>query len=237
MANFVTVVNDVMVVEGIISGDDDTISSFASTQHIASIRLAKKAVQQELAQLVSEELIPYEKTDAIVTVQSRTADLASNFVRMQDVNPWLVETNSSGTANGHYIWEYPGGEQALRKVDLEYREKTGEPQYWYWVGGSTKQLGFYLAPSTARYYRYYYEKDVSVAAESDTVPFVGQTEVEIFVEIAARRFKYMRASPQVRESLFPRGLADDPVIAQGRSTLTSLMRYKPPKQTYGRTFR
>lgn len=236
MATFVDVVNDLMEIEGIISGDDDTISTFADTQHVATIRLAKKAIQQELAALISDELIPYEKTSAILTVTARTAALSSDFVRMQDTRPWLIETDAAGVSLGTYIAEYPGGESRLRKDDLNYQENTGKPYYWYWVGGTSKTLGFYIVPETTYYYRYYYEKDVAVADESDTVPFVSATEVTIFVQAAARRFKYLKSSPSAREGIFPRGLAKDPVILEARSTLTQLLRYKPPADEYGRRF-
>lgn len=237
MTTFVSVVNSLLAVEGIIFGDDDAISTFSDTQHVASIRLAKQAVHQELAALVSDQLIPYEKTSAVLTVSGRTANLASDFVRMQDSNPWLLETNAAGTSAGTYIAEYPGGEARLRKIDLNYRENTGKPTYWYWVGGTTKTLGFYTVPTSTYYYRYDYEKDVAVSVESDTVPFVTTTEVNTFIEIAARRFKYLRSSPTAREGLFPQGLSRDPVILDARATLSQLLRYKPPQTTYGRRFR
>ena len=237
MTNFVDTVNDVMVIEGIIAGDDDVITSFDSTQHVASIRLAKKAVQQELAMLIADQLIPYEKTSATLTVSARTADLASDFMRFQDEAPWLVETDVAGTSQGAFIPEYPGGEEKLRKQDLNYRENTGKPSFWYWVGGSTKALGFYTVPSTTHYYRYYYEKELSVTDESDTVPLVSTTEVSTFIEMCARRFKYLKASPPLREQLFPGGLAKDSVIKEARVALGQLLRYKPPRNHYGRNFR
>lgn len=237
MANFVSVVSDVMVSEGIISGDDDEVTSFSSTQHVASIRLAQKAVQQELAGLVADTLIPYEKTDAVLTVTARTAVLASDFVRLQDEIPWLIETDVAGDATGSWITEYPDGEERLRKVDIKYRENGGKPFHWYWVGGTSKTLGFYPVPtSNTFYYRYYYEKDVSVSNESDTVPFVTDTEVNTFIEAAARRFKFLYATPTLREQLFPNGLAKDPVILQSRNTLTQLLRYEQPRTRYGRRF-
>ena len=236
MATFVSVVNDMLVTEGIVSGDDDEITSFTSTQHVVSIRLAQKAAQLELAHLVADQLIPYEKTDAVLTVTSRTATLASDFVRFQDEIPWLLETDSGGTSLGTMIVEYPGGEERLRKHDLNYRENGGKPTFWYWVGGTSKTLGFWTVPSSTYYYRYYYEKDVSVTAEADTMPFVSDTEVRTFVEAAARRFKFLYASPSLRDGLFPNGLDRDPVILQARNNLAQLLRHKQPRTRYGRKY-
>lgn len=236
MGTFVSAVNDVMVEDGIISGDDDAITSFSNTQHVASIRLAKRALQKELASLIADELIPYERTSIVLTVSARTANLASNFVRFEDESPWLVETNAGGESQGNYIAEYPGGEEHLRKNDLMYQENTGKPSYWYWVGGTSKTIGFYTVPDSTLYYRYYYERDVSVTNEADTIPFVTGTEVETFITAAARRFKYLRSSPTLREQLFPGGLARDQVILDARATLTQLLRYKQPRRRYGRTY-
>jgi len=238
MSTYLEAVNALLVAEGILAGDDDEVASFSATQHAASIRLAKRAIVQELAHLVGLNTLPYEKTSAILTVSARTANLASDFSRMQDPQPLLLETNVGGTSQSTAITEYPGGEEALRHRDYDYYESTGKPIHFYWIGGTTKALGFYPVPSGATYYyRYYYEKDVTVSVEADTIPFVSTVESEVFNEIAARRFKYLRSSPTIREGLFPRGLAKDDVINETRAALVQLMRYKPAAETYGRRFR
>ena len=223
MSTFLDAVNDVMVSDGILAGDDDLITSFSSTQHVASIRFAKKAVQQELAALVADEQIPYEQTSGLLTVSTRLVSLDSDFIRFQDELPWLYETDSGGTEKGNWITEYPGGETKLRRVDTRYLVTTNKPTFWYWPGGTTKQLAFYNVPNATYYYRYFYEKDVSVSDESDTVPLVTTTEFNTFVEMAARRFKYLRSSPQAREALFPQGLDKDEVISEARTKLNQLL--------------
>ncbi len=237
MSTFLDAVNDVMVLDGILAGDDDAITSFSSTQHVASIRWAKKAVTQELAAIVADELIPYEQTTDVLTVSARLVNLPSDFIRFQDELPWLYETDSGGAEKGNWITEYPGGETKLRRVDTRYRTNQNKPTFWYWPGGSTKQLAFYNVPNTTYYYRLYYEKDVSVTDANDTVPFVTATEFNTFVEAAARRFKYLRSSPTAREALFPQGLAKDEVILEARTKLTQLLRYKPVRTAYGRQYR
>lgn len=236
MTTFVDAVNDVLVLDGIIAGDDDAVTSFSSTQHVASIRFAKRAIQQELAALISDEMIAYEQASDVLTVSSRLVTLASDFVRFQDQQPWFYETDAGGEEKGNWIIEYPGGEEKLRRVDIRYRVNLGKPTYWYWPGGTTKQVAFYNTPDSTYYYRYFYEKDVSVTNESDTVPFVTATETNTFVEMAARRFKYLRSSPTAREALFPEGLATDPVILEARNKLLQLLRYKPSRRAYGRRF-
>ena len=235
MSDYLAAVNTILSVEGVISADDDPITAFSASQHAASIRLAKRAITQELAYLVSRDFLNYERADAVLTVSARTANLASDFIRMQDEHPILIETDASGTSEGTYITEV--AEEKLRRTDLKYRENTGKPYHWYWEGASSKTLGFYLVPDGTYYYRYYYEKELTVSVESDVMPFVTETEVELFLDAAGRRFKYLRSSPQVREGLFPRGLAEDEVINDARAAILQLNRHKPAPTTYGRRFR
>src|SRR5690348_6492 len=66
----------------ILRGDTDAPSSFSDTNHNASMQLAIVAVQDEVASLMSDRLIPYEKTSDTITLSTstRTYSLASDFV-------------------------------------------------------------------------------------------------------------------------------------------------------------
>jgi len=236
---YLEALNRVLRQEGIIRGDDDNVTSFSDTQHSGTINLAKIAIEDELTHLVSEDIIPFERVDDTITLTtSRTYALNTNFVRFDDPNPFFLEVDGSGNSLNVGVPLYPGGEEQLRRDFLDYREGTGEPQWFYFIGGTTKQVGFYPVPSTSgKIYRYYYEKDVSVSVETDNIPLVSTQEANIFASIAARRFKYLFASPQIREGLFPQGVERDPLIESNRATLMSLLKGRPPTVRYGRSFR
>ena len=68
--------------------------------------------------------------------------------------------------------------------------------------------------------------------EADTLPFTNDMEDEAFTMAAGRHFKYLFATKDVRASIFPQGLENDPVILSSRSTLHNLLNGKKPKRHY-----
>ncbi len=239
---FLQAVNECLILEGIISGDDDELSSFTDAQHVISSKLAQKAIQQELASLVSEQVIDYERTSALLTTTAgtRTYTLATGFIRFRttDRNPKVIlwESDSAGITDGQFVQEWPGGEESIIATYPRYRDQQGKPIYWYWVGGSTQDIGLYNVPDATRYYRYFYEKDVTVTSATDTLPFAVDTQARTFIRSAARRFKFLRSSPVERETFFPKGLEDDEQLKSNRAVLMSLLRHKQPPDHYGRRY-
>jgi hypothetical protein len=161
--------------------------------------------------------------------------LAADFQRFQEL---FIDKLDSNGAPERRVLAYPGGESQLRKDFDKYREDVGDPIWFYPIGGSAKTIGLYPVPeaSTAGTYRYYYEADVSVETASNVLPFVTRTEAETFCRMAARHFKYLKASPQVRDALFPQGVEGDPVINGARSTLVGLLNPLPDKKSYGKRY-
>lgn len=234
---FLEAVNRVLRMEGIILGDDDDLASFSDTQHAATQSMARIAIQSQLADLVSDGYIPFENSTGTLstTAGTRVYTLASDFQRFQE--NFIVKLDDTNTPDLR-ILAYPGGESQLRKDFEEYQEDTGQPIWFYPVFGSSKQIGFYPIPdaNSEATYRYYYEADVAVSTESDSLPFVTRTEAETFCRMAARHFKYMKSSPEVREGLFPRGVEADPVITSARATLVGLLNPMPEKRSYGKRY-
>jgi hypothetical protein len=237
--NFLQAVNRVLREEAILKGDDDDLTSFTQTQHAATSTLAQIAIQSELATLVSEGYIPFEEKTAVVTMitATRTYSLASDFQTFIEL--FMEKVDSAGDAVGTRIHLYPGNESQLRKEFYLYRENQGTPIYFYTPGGTTKTVGFTPVPNSDANddrYRYYYEADVNVSVTTDTVPFTSTTEAQVFVRMAARHFKYLRSTPQVREGLFPNGIDSDPVIIQARATLMGLLNPISAARHYGKRY-
>jgi hypothetical protein len=237
--NFLTGVSRILRLEGIIRGDDDEPSDFNDTQHAARIQRAKLAIQSEITHLTAVEMIPYESTSGTITSVSgqRTYTLASDFIGYEDDPPRLVKEDGSGNATTTLLPPYGGGEAQLRLDFPQYREQTGEPTHFYQGTGTTRNIALYMIPATTgTVYRYYYQASVSVAIETDTLPFVNEEEAETFIEVAARRFKYMDTQAPLREQLFPAGLARDPVIQASRSILLELLNSIKKPRKYGRAY-
>lgn len=221
--------------EGVILGDDDDLTSFTDTQHAATQSMARIAIQSQLADLVSDGFIPYEEnnTTLTTTANTRAYSLASDFQRFVDM---FIDKLGSDNKPERRILVYPGGEKQLRRDFDKYKEETGDPIWFYPINGTTKQIGFYPVPDTSGTYRYHYEADVSVEDEADALPFATRTESETFCRMAARHFKYMKASSQIRESLFPRGIEGDSIINSARATLMGLLNPLPEKRAYGKRY-
>src|SRR5678815_1849611 len=122
---------------GIIRGDTDLPTTLSDLQHGATIRLARNAIQDELNELISDNVIPYEHagTGSIVTVATtRSYALPSDFVRMFG-SGYLFE-NTSKT----WLAEYPGGEARIQVIYNDYKTAPGDPISWYFDLTTTKKI-------------------------------------------------------------------------------------------------
>ena len=84
--DFLSAVNRVLRLAGIIAGYDDNLTSFSDTQHEAMSNLAQISIQDELNDLVADKVLPYEQATAFITIVTGTRiySLANDFIRMQD---------------------------------------------------------------------------------------------------------------------------------------------------------
>lgn len=227
---FLEAVNRLLRINTIIKGDDDDITTFSDTQHAADVSLAQIAIQDELAEIISERLIPYEHTTATISLVSgqRSYALETNFIRFFGLPLFL------DTTDNNRILEYNGGEQALMVHDSYYKTVAGSPMYFYWDNTTTKKVAFYNVPSASfdsRSLSYDYEKSVMVTNTTDTVPFQNSEENYAFVSMAAQRFKFMLEKKETGE------LMRNSTYANAKTRLYSLLRWKDQSSHYGKSYR
>lgn len=259
--NYLAAVNSILVTDGVIRGDDDAITSFSDTQHVANIRWAKEAVKQELNALRAHHQWEGNRQGAtlITAAGTRTYDLSdpgSNigaFVRFDETTPWLLKVSAVGESEGRRVTEYPGGLGSLRRNILTYLEQAGDPVYWYYdqtdhvEAGlpptlyNEKRIGLYPVPDAVYYYTFnfvsdFFGFDTSSATETSTLPFAQEWEAEVFVQACVERFKYLRLPLDQRNVLYPNGLVRHPALLEAESTLMALLNPKPMRMSYGRRF-
>jgi hypothetical protein len=226
--NLITAIGRLLENQGIIRGDTDLPTTLSDLQHGATIRLARNAIQDELNELISDNLIPYEHagTGSVVTVAgTRSYALPANFIRMFG-NAYLIDSTSN-----NWIPEYPGGEIGLQSIYNNYKTQQSEPQYWYFDATTTKKIAFWPVPQSAKTYTFDYEMDVSVTAATDTLPFHNESEAQAFCRLAGRRFKFMFENMDVVL------LAQDPEHQKGKSTLFNLIKGVNPPARYAPYYR
>ena len=228
--DFITALNRVLRINGVIRGDDDALTTFSDTQHSSDIQIAQIAIQDEISEIVSERLIPYEKTSGTITLTTATRlyALESDFVRFYGDRPSFYDS----TANVR-SYEYPGGENLLKDQIYTYQTDTGAPNWWYWNETTTKKVGFFSVPDSSynnRSLSYDYEKDVSVTNSTDTLPFHNTIEANAFCQAAARRFFFMISNQ-------PQGLlTQDATYLNAKTRLYSLLRPTNPSKYYGNSY-
>jgi hypothetical protein len=230
MADFIAGVNRLLRINTIIKGDDDAITTFSDTQHAADIQLAQIAIQSELTSLIAERLLDYEKTSSTISLVTgtRTYALNASFIRFYGSRPSFYDA----TTNTRY-YEHPGGEDALMNQDWQYKTATGGLISWYWHSTTTKQVAFYNVPDSSfngRSLSYEYEASVMVSNSTDTLPFPNNEEYYAFIDMAARRFKFLVNKTPVGE------LDLDATYSTAKSTLYNLMRPTNPSSSYGKRY-
>ena len=225
---FLQAVNRVLRSAAILRGDDDEVSTFSDVQHNAALNLAIVAIQSELADLMADRMISYEKTSgSIVTVSgTRTYAVAADFVRFYGQRPFLYNATDNLA-----MYEYNGGVDSLRHDILDYQTQAGSPHHWYWEDTTTKKIGLFPVPNSAETWAYDYEKDVSVTASSDTLPFHNEMEAQAFCDMATPHFKLLLTRQDTG------ALAQNASYTMAKARLSGLLRPTEPNNRYGSVYR
>lgn len=235
MSTFLDAVNRVLRINTVIGADDDDLTTFDDTQHVATLQIARFAIQATLTELVSDRIIPHEEVDGTITLvtDQRVYSLPADFVRFKGEKPFLLKLENSVSAN-ITVNLYPGGEENLRRNILDYRTQGGEPTWFYQINSTTKEIGLYQVPTSTysgTVYRFPYEKSVYITVAADTLPFSTQQEDDSFIDMAARRFQFTFTRQPVE------GLELDSVYSMAKTNLMNLLRQTNPIKKYGYTYR
>lgn len=228
---FLSAVNRMLQLNGIIRGDTDPLTSFSDTNHASTSAIAQLAVQTEITELSSKGELPFQhKTNGSITLatSTRTYSLASDFIQLWATYPFFYDST-----NQYQIPQYPGGEEQLRIVIPTYRTDPGYPLYFYFELGTSQQVSFYPVPDASRnglVLAYDYSAAVNVSASSDNIPLATTDQQYAFVEMAARRFKFLY------EGKVDIPMDSDPVYREARSRLFALLKWKQPARRYGRAY-
>lgn len=221
-STFLEAVTRVLRLNAILRGDTDAPASFSDTAHNASMQIAIMAIQDELASLVADRLIPFEKGSNTITLEdgTRTYELDSTFINFYGFPHFYDSTDN------RMIPMWPGGQESLQVTDFKYLTTSGTPNWWYWEPTTSKKVGFYHVPNSSydgRSLTYHFEKSVYVSLSTDTMPFHNAEESNTFCIMAGRRFKFLFEDVDNKGDI--QGILDNDVsYRSARGTLIRLMR-------------
>lgn len=228
---FLSAVNRMLQLNGLIRGDTDTLTAFTDTNHASTSAIAQIAVQTEITELSSKGLLPYQhQTGGSISLVSgtRTYSFAADFIQLYGENPFFYDSTQN-----YQIFEYPGGEEQLRQDILTYRTQSGAPLFFYRERSTTSQVSFFPVPDSSvngRAITYDYEGSVNVSASSDVIPLYTTDQQYAFVDMASRRFKFLY------EGKTDVDVERDNVYRAARSRLYSLLKVRQPSRSYGKVY-
>ena len=230
MATFLDSVNRILRITGVIRGDTDPVVTFSDLQHGATLNLAIIAVQDTMTDLASFYDFPVERTSSSLTlIQGQaTYSLPADFVNFWQDNQFFYDAVGS-----NHIFEYIGGEKRLAQNIFTYQSDLGTPNWWYYVEGATKKVGFYQIPNAEynnRVLTFNYEKDIIPVISTDTMPFQRDIENNTFCQLAAVRFQSLFNSNPKQPSA---PVEQNPQYINSRATLLKLINPKQPNKIYG----
>lgn len=228
---FIDCVNSILRLNGFIRGDTDALTSFSDATHNSTSQMAQLAVQQEISELSSRGLLPYQHNiNATLTMQTgvRSYSLPDDFVQLWGDPPFFYDPIAE-----FQIFEFQGGENNLRNSILTYRTDPGYPLWFYFELGPTQKVSFYPVPDAPRnglVLNFDYSASVNVINSTDTIPLPTIDQQYSFTGMASRRFKF------IYEGKIDQPLDDDPNYRAFRSTLFSLIKGKQPATRYGNVY-
>lgn len=232
---FLECINRILRINAIIRGDTDTVSTFSDVQHNASMNLAIIASQTELVDIIADRLIPSERiTSGSITLatNTRTYSLATDFIR------FYGEPAFYRVATNDRLTEYPGGLETLQTQIYDYATQYGSPTWFYFEPTTTKKIGLFMVPDSSfdtLVYTYEYEGSVMISASTDDLPFHNDEENYAFVDMAARRFKYMYEDVK-NEADIQAVLEKDRTWLNAKRRLYHLVKGKNPSTYYGTVY-
>lgn len=210
-------VNDILKRVGVIAGDAGELSSLTDSARQRPIDVAIQVINEGIGDLYTASRLPMPNGQAESTItlllNTRNYTLASDLVRLR----W----NFRDKTNTQFIYEYPGGYNAMLDGDPEQND-TGLPYYGA-IRPTDGQLYLDRAPTSVeagRVYTYQYDKDLVLDAAADTVPFKDQT-YRALIPVWAQLWKR-----DMRQEF------DDALYAKRIGEASALLTQKLPRSSY-----
>jgi hypothetical protein len=168
-ATLLSAVNGLFKRAKVIQGDSGALTSLTDSARQNYVDTAVKAWNDVIREIYSlaREPMPTEYAESTITLATSTREynLATDLETLRF--PLIDQTN------GRYIYEYPGGYEAMRAVQIIPANFTGMPLYAC-INPSNGKIRLDTAPTSSengKVYNYGYDKRVALTLAADTFPF------------------------------------------------------------------
>lgn len=161
-------VNEVFKRANLIQGDAAALTTLTDSARQHPIDVAIQVINEGIDELYSASHVelPNEQAEDTVTLVNGTRSYALNANLTKLIFPLIDHTNTE------FIAKFPGTYEDMLILDPE-QDDTGLP-WWGIISPVNGQLFMNVTPTATeagRVYTYQYEKDLSMSAATDTVPF------------------------------------------------------------------
>ncbi len=161
-------VNELFKRANLIQGDAAALTTLTDSARQHPIDIAIQVINEGIDELYTSSHIelPNEQAESTVTLQTGVRSYALNASLTKMIFPLIDKTNTQ------YIWKFPGTYDDMLQIDPE-QDDTGLP-WWGIVSPVDGHLFLNVIPTSeenGHVYTYQYEKDLALAAATDTVPF------------------------------------------------------------------
>lgn len=182
-------VNEILKRSGLIAGDSGLLTTLTDSARQPAIDQAIQVVNEGLEELYSQSNIalPNEQAESSITLVAGTRAYALHANLVQLRWPFIDRTNNQ------YLYEYPGGYNALIIADPE-QDDTGQPFY-----AAIRPTDGYIfldrtptSTENGKVYYYQYDKNLALSVAADTVPFsdpVFRAMVPAWQQLWKREFR------------------------------------------------
>jgi len=222
-------VNKVLRRVGEIDTDLTTFTVSANQNEIDTTIQAWNEVIDDLQSLGSWPASVGEGTITLVA-STKTYAAAADFDGIADDptgRPVMLDTT-----NGRYLYEFPGGWDGMRRAQLVPANHTGTPNFWA-VNKTDGTIELDNAPTSAdagNVYRYIYNKQLDLAATTDTFPFLDDV-IDTLIPAVVQVFR------RDRKGAWERGAAtagfNTRLYNSSLSRAAKKLARFPPRRQYG----
>lgn len=198
------VVNRCLRRQRLTDSNDEVLTDFTDDRLRVDVDMIIDAVNDTLYYFFDiSDFSPYETTDDTITLVAGTREYATATGFFL-----LASKHMKNHTDGHTITEYPGGYQGMFEEQHIPNDYVGQPNFWV-INPNNGMIRLDTAPEAAQagdVYTYVYQKQLNMAAHTDTFPF-GDEVVRALIPAFVQMYRRENNPEEYDDGMFQSALA------------------------------